>query len=147
MIRRLELKDIAHICRYVKNWHTSLPEVQVKPFDTEYCIEVYMNLYKAGYLLGYVVVADNNRPVGLIVGTVTPGLEHPDLEAREIHFFVEEAYRAFSTAHRLLRHFRGECTARGAKRIYMGGGVDPSLHKLYTRAGFIKQSSSYLLEV
>ncbi len=147
MIRRLELKDIAPICRYVKNWQTSLPEVQVKPFDTEYCIEVYTTLYKQGYLVAYLVVADNHRPVGLIAGIITPGLEHPDLEAREIHFFVEEAYRGFSTANRLLRQFRGECIARGATKIYMGGGIGSALHKLYTRAGFIHQPPSYLLEV
>lgn len=145
MLRALQKDDLRTIGYLTHEWQSTLPAYQVKPFDPEYAIKMYETLYDHDMIVGYVVI-HCDKIVGLIIGTLTPSMDSSDKEANELHFFIEEKYRSFKEAYRLLELFKQTCIERGAQRITLGSTGDPRLNLLYKRVGFVRQPPSYRWE-
>lgn len=139
--------DLVALSKNLPEWikgHRNQTDMRV---DVGHTTQTLTNLAAAGCLIALALM-DGEKYVGCIIGTVGPTIHSPVLEASEHVFFVEEEYRGFRTASRMIDAFVKEAKLLGASTVCMAdtSGHDERVAILYKRKNFLPQGSYYELK-
>ena len=106
--------------------------IAVADFDMR--LDVYMDYWRAGYLVNYVARKDG-KPVGYCNIYITDDMHNGERIAEEDAIYVLPGHRN-GTGRLLAKFVLGDLKARGVKRLKVAAVTDPRAALLWQRLGF-----------
>lgn len=106
---------------------------QVGPFKMRQ--DVYLDYWRSGALLNYVVRTESGEAVGYSNVYLTNDMHNCELIAQEDTIFIVKAHRN-GVGKKLVRFVLDDLRSRGVKRVHVTAVTDLRVSKLWRRMGF-----------
>lgn len=144
IVRQATWNDILDVLDKAEGWLKHHPEYVDHTFDK---MHTYSQLTAIKHISHCQILLNSDEDiVGCLLYIISPSFFSPDLEATELMYFIDPAYRSYKDAVRLIRAAEDDAFSYPIKRFTIGnssGYRSESMEKFYKRLGYYPSSGNY----
>lgn len=136
--------DIPNIAYLIQELHSESPVSEMTLFDINRVQDVCLHLIQDKNSV--IILERQDKIIGALGATITPGTFSYDKLSTEIFWFVKPEFRSYKIASSMMGAYEYWAKMNGCRFVSLSC-VDPGLKKLYNRKGFKLVETAFLKEV